>query len=142
MIGGGKGAFIGIAHRIAAYMCEDYDLVGGAFDVDYEQGKAFAEELELDMQRVYPSIEALIEGENNLPEQDRIQVVSIVTPNFLHFPMAKQLLEGGFHVVCEKPMTMTAAEAETLDALVLATGKQLCLTHTYTGYPMVRQMKQ
>ncbi|MEP2024755.1 MAG: Gfo/Idh/MocA family oxidoreductase [Reichenbachiella sp.] len=141
MLGGGQGAFIGIAHRIAAYMGERYELVGGAFDVDYEQGKAFAKELELDTNRVYPNVETLIVEENKLPESERIEVVSIVTPNFLHYPMAKKLLEGGFHVICEKPMTMTATEAEELQVLVNQFDKRFCLTHTYTGYPMVRQMK-
>lgn len=141
MLGGGHGAFIGIAHRIAAYMGERYELVGGAFDVDYEQGIAFAKNLELDTQRVYPNVETLISAENKLPLSDRMEVVSIVTPNFLHYPMAKKLLEGGFHVICEKPMTMTAAEAEELQSLVNQTGTHFCLTHTYTGYPMVRQMK-
>lgn len=141
MLGGGQGAFIGIAHRIAAYMGERYELVGGAFDVDYEQGIAFAKELELDTERVYPDVETLISAENKLPPSDRMEVVSIVTPNFLHYPMAKRLLEGGFHVICEKPMTMTTAEAEELQSLVNQTGKHFCLTHTYTGYPMVRQMK-
>ncbi|MDW3210438.1 MAG: Gfo/Idh/MocA family oxidoreductase [Reichenbachiella sp.] len=141
MLGGGQGAFIGIAHRIAAYMGERYELVGGAFDVDYDKGLAFAKELELDTKRVYTDVAALIEGENKLPEAERIEVVSIVTPNFLHYPMAKALLKGGFHVICEKPMTMTAAEAKELNEFVEQTGKHFCLTHTYTGYPMVRQMK-
>lgn len=141
MLGGGKGAFIGIAHRIAAYMGERYHLIGGAFDVNYELGLEFAKDLELDENRVYPDVEALIENENKLSEEDRMEVVSIVTPNFLHFGMAKRLLESGFHVVCEKPMTMSAEEAEILEDLVNTTGKKLCLTHTYTGYPMVRQMK-
>ncbi|UXP32754.1 Gfo/Idh/MocA family oxidoreductase [Reichenbachiella agarivorans] len=141
MLGGGKGAFIGIAHRIAAYMGERYELVGGAFDSDYDKALEFASDLQLDASRVYPDTETLIKKENLLPESERIEVVSIVTPNFLHFDMAKKLLEGGFHVVCEKPMTMTSAEAEILADLVKSSGKQLCLTHTYTGYPMVRQMK-
>ena len=141
MLGGGRGAFIGIAHRIAAYMGERYELIGGAFDVDYDRGLAFAKELELDVHRVYPDVDSLIQEENKQAVSDRIEVVSIVTPNFLHYPMAKKLLEGGFHVICEKPMTMTASEAEEIGELVKKTGKQFCLTHTYTGYPMVRQMK-
>lgn len=141
MLGGGKGAFIGIAHRIAAYMGERYELVGGAFDVDFDSGVAFADELELDTSRVYSDVSSLIEAELKLPASDRIEVVSIVTPNFLHYPMAKALLASGFHVICEKPMTMTAVEAEELNDLVEQTGKHFCLTHTYTGYPMVRQMK-
>lgn len=141
MIGGGQGAFIGIAHRIAAYMGERYELVGGAFDVNYQQGLSFAESLELNTDRVYADVDTLIEKENIRPIDERIEVVSIVTPNFLHYEMAKKLLEGGFHVICEKPMTVTSAEAETLQELVDRTGKQFCLTHTYTGYPMVRQMK-
>lgn len=141
MLGGGEGAFIGIAHRIAAYMGERYELVGGAFDADYERGLSFAKELELDTTRVYPDVKTLIAEETHLPEGERMEVVSIVTPNHLHYEMAKSLLENGFHVICEKPMTMTSVEAEALRELVTSTGKHFCLTHTYTGYPMVRQMK-
>ena len=141
MIGGGHGSFIGILHRIAAYMGEDYNLVGGAFDFDYDRAKLFAEELELDLSRVYENIDVFIEKELALDEDARIEVVVIVTPNFLHYSMAKKLIEAGFNVICEKPVTTTSAEALDLEALVEKNKVVFALTHTYTGYPMVRQMK-
>ena len=141
LIGGGFNSFIGVVHRIASYMTEDYNLVGGVFDVDFEQGKKFAEHLELDSSRAYADINSLIEGEKKLPEGERMEAVCILTPNFLHYPMAKQLVEAGFHVICEKPMTITAAEAVELDGLVKKHGVVFSLTHTYTGYPMAREMR-
>lgn len=141
LIGGGPNSFIGPVHRIAAYMGEDYDLVGGVFDVNFESGVAFAKKLELDPARNYHDLAEFIEKENALPADKRIQVVSILTPNFLHFSMARDLIKAGFHVICEKPVTITAAEAVELDELVTKHKVVFCLTHTYTGYPMVRQMK-
>lgn len=142
MIGGGLGAFIGIAHRIASYIGEEYTLIGGAFDVDYTKGQEFAEGLGLHPDRVYPDIDSFIKGENALPENERIELVSIVTPNFLHYSMAKKLIEAGFNVVCEKPVTVTTEEAEDLERLISEKGVVFCLAHTYTGYPMVREMKK
>lgn len=141
LIGGGSNSFIGIVHRIAAYMGERYELIGGVFDSDYSSGVAFAEKLELDTSRTYKDLEAFVEGELALPPEQRVEVVSILTPNFLHYPMARQLVEAGFHVICEKPITITAQEAIELEHLVTQKGGVFCLTHTYTGYPMVRQMK-
>jgi len=141
MIGGGHSSFIGIVHRIAAYMGEQYELVGGVFDLDFEQGKSFARSLDLDETRTYDKIESFVSCENNRSEDDRIEVVVIVTPNFLHYEMAKKLILGGFHVICEKPVTTTSAEAEELQGLVDEKNVVFALTHTYTGYPMVRQMK-
>lgn len=141
LIGGGPRSFIGIVHRIASYMGEDYVLVGGVFDVDHEQGNQFAEKLELDVTRSYPDLDTFIKCENELPENERIEVVSILTPNFLHYSMAKKLVSAGFNVICEKPITITAAEAIELESLVEKQNVVFCLTHTYTGYPMVRQMK-
>lgn len=141
LMGGGSNSFIGPVHRIAAYMGEDYTLVGGVFDSDYQSGLDFAKRLELDADRTYHDLEEFIEKETALPADVRIEVVSILTPNFLHFPMAKKLLTAGFHVICEKPVTITAAEAEELSQLVTDKGLVFGLTHTYTGYPMVRQMK-
>src|SRR5690606_10380517 len=142
MIGGGIGAFIGIAHRIASYIGEEYVLVGGAFDVDYNKGLEFAEGLGLDKERVYKDIDTFVEKESALPEDERIELVSIVTPNFLHFSMAKKLIQAGFNVVCEKPVTTTSEEALELQQLVGKHKVVFCLAHTYTGYPMVRQMKK
>ncbi|MGD1960927.1 MAG: Gfo/Idh/MocA family protein [Fulvivirga sp.] len=141
MIGGGHGAFIGIVHRIAAYMGEDFNLIGGAFDIDHRQSQDFAVGLELDPSRIYDSIDTLITQENKLPEQDRMEVIVVVTPNYLHYPMAGKLIKGRFHVICEKPVTTTYEEALDLQQLVKEYGVVFCLTHTYTGYPMVRQMK-
>lgn len=141
MIGGGHGSFIGILHRVAAYMGEDYRIVGGVFDYNFEQAKDFAEGLELDLSRVYPDIDQFVASENALPADERIEVVVIVTPNFLHYTMAKKLISGGFNVICEKPVTTTSVEALELQELVKKHNIVFALTHTYTGYPMVRQMK-
>lgn len=142
LIGGGPSSFIGIVHRIAAYMGEDYQLVGGVFDVDFEKGNEFARDLNLDTSRSYETLDIFIERELKLPAEKRIEVVSILTPNFLHHQMAKKLIQSGFHVICEKPITITAEEAVELAGLVDKHNVVFCLTHTYTGYPMVRQMKQ
>lgn len=141
MIGGGHSSFIGIVHRIASYIGEQYTLVGGAFDTDYDRAIDFAKQLELDPARAYRNIDAFVAGENALPADKRIEAVVVVTPNFLHYPMAKQLIQAGFHVICEKPVTNTAAEAVELEELVKKHKVVFALTHTYTGYPMVRQMK-
>ena len=141
MIGGGLGAFIGDAHRRASRICNDYELAGGVFDVDYEKSREFARQEGIDLSRCYESVDALIKGELNLPAEKRMEVVSIVTPNALHYPFAKSLLQNGFHLVCEKPMTMTVEEALDLERIVAETGLTFALTHTYTGYPMVRQMR-
>ena len=141
MIGGGIGAFIGDAHRRASRICNDFELVGGVFDSDYEKSKEFAKKEEISAERCYKSVDELIKSELALPSDSRMQVVSIVTPNALHFPFAKSLLSAGFNVVCEKPMTMTVKEAEELEKLVGEKKATFALTHTYTGYPMVRQMK-
>ncbi len=141
MIGGGLGAFIGDAHRRASRICNDYELVGGVFDVDYEKSKEFARNEGIDLSRCYESVDDLIKSELQLPAGKRMEVVAIVTPNALHYPFAKKLLTNGFHLVCEKPMTMTVEEALDLEKLVAEKGLTFALTHTYTGYPMVRQMR-
>lgn len=141
MIGGGLGAFIGDAHRRASRICNDYELAGGVFDVDFEKSREFARQEGIDLSRCYESVDALIKGELSLPAGKRMEVVSIVTPNALHYPFAKSLMQNGFHLVCEKPMTMTVEEALDLEKIVAETGLTFALTHTYTGYPMVRQMR-
>jgi len=141
MIGGGIGAFIGDAHRRASRICNDYELVGGVFDVNYEKSKQFAAAEGISPDRCYETVDALIKAEKALPADKRMEVVSIVTPNALHYPFAKSLLNAGFHLVCEKPMTMTVAEAVELEEIVKKTKLTFALTHTYTGYPMVRQMR-
>jgi len=141
MIGGGIGAFIGDAHRRASRICNDFELVGGVFDANYEKSKEFAGNEGISPDRCYKSVDELIKAESALPSEKRIEVVSIVTPNALHYPFAKSLLSTGFHVVCEKPMTMTVGEAEELEKLVREKKLTFALTHTYTGYPMIRQMR-
>lgn len=142
VLGGGGDSLIGVLHRVAASMFDAYTLTGGVFNPELEKSIEFAEELGIPTDRIYADLDAFVAGELALPEDERIQVVSVLTPNFLHFPMAKQLLENGFNVICEKPMTMTYREALELQAVQRASGKHFALTHTYTGYPMVRQMKK
>ncbi len=142
MIGGGQGAFIGAVHRIAARMDDEYELVCGAFSSNAEKAKASGLLLGLSPDRVYTSYQELIEKEKQLPQDERVQVISIVTPNHLHFGPAKLALENGFHVILDKPMTFSFAEAKELEKVVKASGKRFCLTHTYTGYPMVKEARQ
>ena len=141
MVGGGFGAFIGDAHRRASRICNNYELVGGVFDVDYEKSKQFAKSEGISDERCYKSVDEMISSELALPADKRMEVVSIVTPNAFHYPFAKSLLNAGFHLVCEKPMTMTVGEALELEKLVAEKKLTFALTHTYTGYPMVRQMR-
>ena len=117
ILGGGGDSLIGIVHRIASSMHDRYKIIGGCFNPNPRENIDFAESLGLDLSRVYESIDAMMEGERKLPEEERIEAVSVLTPNFLHYPMAKQLLENGFHVICEKPLTTTYAEAQELVAL-------------------------
>lgn len=142
MIGGGPDAFIGAVHRIAARMDGQIELVCGAFSSHPEKSKQAGEALFLDPSRVYPSYKEMIEKEKQLPEGERMDFVAIVTPNHVHFDPARLALENGFHVVLDKPMTMTSAEAKQLKDLVDQTGLLFCLTHVYTGYPMVKQARQ
>src|ERR1700743_3376436 len=142
MIGGGQGAFIGAVHRIAARIDDEYELVCGAFSSNPEKSKASGLLLGLPADRSYTSHKELIEKEKQLPENERVQVISIVTPNHVHFEPTKMALENGFHVILDKPMTFSLAEAKELDKVVKASGKLFCLTHTYTGYPMVKEAKQ
>lgn len=142
MIGGGQGAFIGAVHRIAARIDDQYELVCGAFSSDPAKAKASGIALGLDESRIYGSYKELIEKEKQLPEDQRVQVISIVTPNHVHFEPSKLALENGFHVVLDKPMTFSLDEAKELKKVVESTGNKFCLTHTYTGYPMVKEAKQ
>ncbi len=141
VLGGGGDSLIGILHRVAASMFDAYELLGAVFNPDIEKSMEYAKELGIKTDRIHPDFETMIMAELALPQKERIQVFSILTPNFLHFPMAKKLLESGFHVICEKPMTMSYAEALELQVIQKSTGAIFALTHTYTGYPMVRQMK-
>jgi len=141
LLGGGADSLIGIAHRIAAYMGDDYQLIGGVFNRDPAAGLQFARDLQLDTRRTYPDIDAFVLGETALPADERVKVATVATPNYLHYEMASKLIEAGFHVICEKPVTSTAAEARSLASLLKSRQQIFAVTHTYTGYPMVRQMR-
>jgi predicted dehydrogenase len=142
MIGGGQGAFIGAVHRIAARIDDEYELVCGAFSSNPDKATSSGLALGLQSSRVYASYQELIEKEKQLPEDERVQVISIVTPNHVHFEPTKLALQNGFNVVLDKPMTFSLAEAKELKDIVESSGKRFCLTHTYTGYPMVKEAKQ
>lgn len=140
MVGGGQGAFIGGVHRIAARFDGEFLLVAGALSSDPERAKASAAELGLDPTRSYGSFAEMAKTEAGRP--DGIEAVSIVTPNHMHFRAAKAFLGEGIHVICDKPLTSTLADARKLAALAEKSGKLFILTHNYTGYPMVRQARE
>lgn len=142
MIGGGKNAFIGAIHRIAANMDGLIELSCGALSSNAAKATASAKELFISTERTYTSYEQMIQAEANLPADERIDFVSIVTPNHAHFEPAVLALENGFHVMIEKPISFSLAEAKALQQKVNETGLLLGLTHTYAGYPMVKQAKQ
>ncbi|MEM7186184.1 MAG: Gfo/Idh/MocA family oxidoreductase [Bacteroidota bacterium] len=142
VLGGGGDSLIGVLHRVAASMYDAYQLTGAVFNPDVSVSKEFAREIGIPTDRIYNDLDHFISEELKLDPSKRIQVVSVLTPNFLHFPMAKQLMEAGFHVICEKPMTMTYEEALELEGVQKQANVQFALTHTYTGYPMIRQMKK
>lgn len=141
MVGGGRGAFIGAVHRMAAAIDGEIELVCGAFSSSAKKSKLSGEDLYLPKDRVYGSYEEMIKKEAQLPLGERMDFVSIVTPNHMHFGPAKMALENGFHVVCDKPLTFNMKEAKALQKLVEKTGLLFALTHNYTGYPMVKQAK-
>lgn len=139
MVGGGRGSQIGYSHRSAALRDRVFDLQAGAFDIDPERGRAFGVGLGLDPARCYPDYLALFAGEAARP--DGIEAVSIATPNNTHYPIAKAALEHGLHVVCEKPLCFTVAEAEDLQRLAAARGRVVGVTYGYAGYPMIEQAR-
>ena len=141
LLGGGADSLIGIVHRIAAAMGDDYQLTGGVFTHDFARARQFAQDLGLDPARTYADIDALVAAESALPAGERVKVVTVATPNYLHYAMARKLIEAGLHVICEKPVTSTAAEAETLAQLLKSRKQIFAVAHTYTGYPLVRQMR-
>ena len=141
MVGGGPGAFIGAVHRKAAALDGEIELVAGAFSSDPEKSRQMGTVLHLDPRRVYRSYEEMAEKEAALPPEERIDFVAIVTPNHLHYPIAKTFIEAGFHVVCDKPLTTTLEEAEALCRLVAQHKVLFALTHNYSGYPMVKQAR-
>jgi predicted dehydrogenase len=142
MIGGGRGAFIGGVHRIATGIDGQIELVCGALHVDPEIALLSGQDLYLDPERTYRTYHEMFEKESKLPADKRMDFVSIVTPNHVHFEPAKLALENGFHVVCEKPLSFSLDEALQLQELVKKTGLTFALTHTYTGYPMVKQARE
>ena len=141
MVGGGRGAFIGAVHRIAANIDGQIELVCGAFSSDPERSRASGADLFLPANRCYGTFEEMIKGEAALPADQRMDFIAIVTPNHMHFPPAKLALENGFHVLSDKPATFDLAEAKALQALVKKTGLLYGLTHNYTGYPLVKEAK-
>ena len=141
MVGGGRGAFIGGVHRMAAALDGQIELVCGAFSSSPEKSKLSGQDLYLPSDRVYGSYSEMIERELKLPTDQRMDFVSIVTPNHVHFPPAKLALENGFHVVCDKPVTFNLKEAVELEKIVDDSGCIFALTHNYTGYPMVKQAR-
>ena len=141
MIGGGAGAFIGVIHRMAAIMDGEIELVCGVFSSDPVKSKDSGKSLHLDALRIYDSYQEMISKEKELPEDVRMDFVSIVTPNHVHFGPSKLAMENGFHVVLDKPMTLNLAEAKALKEVVQNTGKYFCLTHTYTGYPLIKEAR-
>lgn len=142
MIGGGPGAFIGEVHRKAVRLDGEIEIVGGAFDIDPAKSKQMGKQLHLDSSRVYSSYQEMIAAESKLPEGIRMDFVAVCTPNNWHYPMAKALLEAGFDVMCEKPMTINAAEAKSLVQIVKKTKRVFGLMHNYTGYPMVKLARE
>ena len=141
MVGGGRGAFIGAVHRIAAALDQQTELVCGAFSSDPERSKASGADLYLPANRCYGSYQEMIETEAKLPADQRMDFIAIVTPNHVHFPPAKMALEHGFHVLSDKPATFNLAEAKELQKLVKKSGLLYGLTHNYTGYPLVKEAR-
>lgn len=142
MVGGGQGAFIGDVHRLAARLDGKIELVCGAFSRDVDNCKATGAALGLSEQRCYADFNDMIREEAKLPEDERMEFVSIVTPNHVHFPVAKAALEAGFHVLSDKPATLNLEEAKALGEIVRKSGKAYGLTHTYLGYPLVGEAQR
>jgi predicted dehydrogenase len=142
LVGGGQGAFIGKVHSIAACLDNRAVLVAGALSSDPVKAKASAPDYDIPVERAYGSYREMIEGELKLPADQRIDFVSIATPNYTHFEIAKAFAEAGFNVICDKPMTFDLAQAEELAKIVQQTGVVFAVSHNYTGYPLVRQARE
>ncbi|MCP1313667.1 MULTISPECIES: Gfo/Idh/MocA family protein [unclassified Halomonas] len=140
MVGGGQGAFIGAVHRMALRLDDRFELLAGVFSSQPERNRQSARELHIAPERCYADVAALIDGEAG--REDGVEALIIVTPNHLHFDAALEGLEAGLHVVCEKPMTLTAAEAERLKAAAAQSAGRFLLTHTYAGYPMIQHARE
>lgn len=139
MVGGGEGAFIGAVHRLAARMDDRWELVAGAFSRDAARGRRSAAALHVAPDRAYPDVGAMVAAEAARP--DGVDAVAIVTPNASHHAIARAVLDAGLHVICDKPLTTTMADARDLVRAVAASGRVFALTHNYTGYPMVRHAR-
>jgi predicted dehydrogenase len=142
IVGGGQGSFIGRVHVTAAVLDNRAALVAGALSSDAERAKASAADYDIDLSRAYSSYQEMFDRERALPADKRIDFVSIATPNHMHFPVAKAAVEAGFHVICDKPLTLTLKEAEDLAAIVKKSNVVFAVTHNYTGYPLVRQARE
>lgn len=142
MVGGGPGAFIGEVHRIAARLDGKIELVCGVFSTDPEKNRSMAGKLFLPEEKCYPDYKTMFREESRLPEGERMDFVAITVPNAMHFKIAAAALEHGFHVVCEKPMTLNLKEALLLREKVRSSGLLFALMHNYSAYPMIRQMRQ
>lgn len=142
LVGGGSGAFIGRVHATAAVLDNRAALVAGALSSNPERAKASAADYDIPQDRAYGSYQEMLEKEKALPEDQRIDFVSVATPNHMHFPVAKAALQAGFNVMCDKPMTLDLAEAEELFQVVKNSGAVFAVTHNYTGYPLIRQARQ
>ncbi|MDO4232209.1 MAG: Gfo/Idh/MocA family oxidoreductase [Lautropia sp.] len=138
MVGGGRTGQVGYKHRSGALRDGTYQLQAGAFDLDAERGREFGVNLGLDADRCYADHKALIAGEKN--RSDGVEVVSVATPNFSHYQITKDLLEAGFHVICEKPLFFTVAECQEIEALAKSKGLIVGVTYGYSGHPLVHQM--
>jgi len=141
MVGGGRGAFIGAVHRMAANLDGKIELVAGAFSSDPKKSKLSGKDFFLDPSRVYGSYQEMAKTESELPVGERIDFVSIVVQNHLHHAVAKHFLEAGFNVICDKPLAYDLKEARDLRRIVKKSGKVFALTHNYTGYPMVKEAR-
>ena len=139
-VGGGNDSLIGVLHKVAAVMFDRYHLVGGVFSSNKEVYVKTADDLGLDQSRIYNDFEEMIDAESKVDLSEKIEAVCILTPNFLHFRMAKKFLENGFHVICEKPLSISLKQAQELKSIKDSKNLVFAVTHTYTGYPMVRQM--
>lgn len=142
MVGGGEGAFIGAIHRMAAAIDGEIELVCGAFSSDPERSRSSGAALYLPEERVYADYQSMFDSESNLPKDQRMQFVSIVTPNNMHYPAAEAALKAGFHVMSDKPATLDLNQALSLRELLHDSGLLYGLTHTYTGYPLVKEARE
>ncbi|MBL9191029.1 MAG: Gfo/Idh/MocA family oxidoreductase [Opitutaceae bacterium] len=142
MVGGGRGAFIGAVHRMAASLDGKIELVAGCFSADPEKSRLSGADLHLNPSRVYSTYQEMVAKEAALPADQRIDFVSIVTRNNTHVPVATAFLQAGFNVICDKPLAFSLAEARKLREVVRKSGKVFALTHNYTGYPMVKEARE